>query len=475
MKRIHAHPIMILGNLWRVLYLIIIPVIRGFIAALRNGLAGWAAGAWMDLLVVLVMIAIAVTRWWHVELTWDHSALHLRQGVFFTRHSLVPWDRIVTLSETRPYYLRPVGASRVRVDTIGGGNRDADFAVLLSHRNASTLMERGHSGGDVWGEYRPATGAILALSLFNSNSLAGIVFIAAFISQSGRLLGVEFSRRLIDTFEEAARIWAFGIPPAAAAIAYALLIGWAVGFVLSFFRYKNIIISHRGEHFHIWGGMLSKREYLVRYDEINFIDVRQTLLSKIIGLFSLYVSAVGYGKQKEDITCLIPTEGKDTFQKSCASLFPALEPSPRMLAAQREGIFRFIGQPLAACFGVPAVTALVIWRVEGWTSFALFTGIMALVPSLFFLVIRILEYRTSGIALKNDVYTLRYSKGFTLHTAVFSRDKLVQLELSQSIFQRRGSCCDVLFRTRGEGKVIHRCRSIRLEDAKKLFASQAQL
>ena len=183
-----AHPITILGNLWRVLYLIIIPVLRGFFAALGNDLTGWLAGTWADVLILLLMVGIAVLRWWWVTCRWDEDILYIHSGVLFQSETLIPWRNIVTLSVTYPFYLQPFRAVRLRVDTMGGSRANADLTIILSPQNARTLLERGR--GREEGEHRPKgagvytphTSSILALSLLNSNSLAGIVFIAAFIS-----------------------------------------------------------------------------------------------------------------------------------------------------------------------------------------------------------------------------------------------------------------------------------------------------
>ena len=51
-----AHPIMVLEHLSRFLYLLLLPLLRGVAAGLRNGLAGWLAGAWFDLLVLLLIV-----------------------------------------------------------------------------------------------------------------------------------------------------------------------------------------------------------------------------------------------------------------------------------------------------------------------------------------------------------------------------------------------------------------------------------
>ena len=470
-----AHPITILGNLWRVLYLIIIPVLRGFFAALGNDLTGWLAGTWADVLILLLMVGIAVLRWWRVTCRWNQDTLYISSGVLLQSDTLIPWRNIVTLSVTHSFYLQPFRAVRMRVDTMGGSRSNADFTIILSPKNARILLEYSRGRGNDClpkgaGVYTPRTSSILALSLLNSNSLAGIVFIAAFISQSGRLLGVEFSRMLIDTFEETARALAFGIPPAAAALAYLLLGGWTVSFIRTFLQYKNMQVSREGDNLHIVGGTVTSREYLVKYAEVNFIDIRQSLTTKVMGLYSLYISAVGYGKQKEDITCLVPTEGETKFRQNRTLLFPALSPAPRSLPASMRGVMRFAAQPLCLCLGVPLITGLLIRLMEGWTAFALFVGSMAMVPCVVFLLARIFDYRTGGLARRGDVFTLRYSKGFYLHTVVVNRDKIVQVELRQGPFQRFGSTCDVVVRTRGEGRIQHRCRALDLKKAEKLFA-----
>ncbi|MGI6402711.1 MAG: PH domain-containing protein [Oscillospiraceae bacterium] len=471
-----AHPITILGNLWRVVYLIIIPLLRGFFAALGDNLTGWLAGAWADVMILLLMVGIAVLRWWKVTYRLEGDTLSICSGVVFQRETLIPWRKIVTISVMHPFYLHPFRAVRLRVDTMGGSRSNADFTVILSPNNAAALLQWGKNrkgqGGlpRGTGAYTPRTSSILALSLLNSNSLAGIVFISALISQSGRLLGVEFSRLLIDTFEETARTLAFGIPPAAAALAYLLLGGWVVSFIHTFLRYKNMQVSRQGDHLHIVGGTITSREYLVKYGEVNFIDIRQSLTTKVMGLYSLYISAVGYGKQKEDITCLVPTEGEIRFRKHRTLLFPALTPAARSLPASKRGILRFLAQPLCLCLGVPTITGVLIWLMEGWTAFALFVGSMAMVPCVVFLLARIFDYRTGGLARQGEVFTLRYSKGFYLHTVVVQRDKMVQVELRQGFFQRFGGTCDVLVRTRGEGRILHRCRALDRKKAEKLFA-----
>lgn len=470
-EQLHAHPLTILANLWRVFYLVIIPVIRGFLVALQGDLAHWAQGAWIDILVFLAMIAIAVWRWWVIRYTFDDREIAWTMGWLVRKKNRVAWEKITTVSVVESFYLRPFQAARVRADTIGGSAGRADFTVLLWKKQAMRLLTRARARGGVREprEYTPQTGSILALSLLTSNSLGGILFISTFVSQSGRLLGNEFSDLLVGTFERAARILAFGLPPAAAALAYLLLGGWLVGFLLTFFRYKNFTVSRGKTALNVSGGLLSAREYCINYHDINYIDIRQSMITKVLKLYSLYISAVGYGKLKDDINCIIPTENRKVFTLNRERLFPAFAPCERQVAPKMTGIFRFIGAPLALCAALSLAMALLLLLFPGWRGFILFVGLMSMVPTVFLLVIRAMEFATSGIAKSGKYYTVRYSKGFYLHTVIIPETSIVGIELRQSPVQRLTPNCDVIITTRSETQAAHRCRNLNREAAAKLL------
>lgn len=467
-----AHPVTIFFNLGRVLYLIIIPVLRGFVTALQGGFAKWLSGAWADISIFVLMLAMAVAAWLIVGFRFDDEEINVRSGFFMLRHTHIPWKNVTTISIVESVYLRPFGAVRLRADTLGGSFNNADFSVLLSRRKAQALIEnrKAFAGKPLGRIYQPSTGSIVALSLLTSNSFGGILFIATFISQSGKLLGAEFSEMLIGTFEEASRNLAFGIPPAAAAIGYALLVGWFIGFLLTFFRYKNFTLTRQKDNLNIKGGLFTHRDYLIRYADVNFITIRQSVLTKILKLYSLYISAVGYGKQKDDISCIIPTEREPAFHESCARVFPRLAPSARQYHAVFRGIMRFLGQPLSFCAGVVLAIALFTWRFPSWNSFILFVGLMLLVPALLFLSVRVLEYKTGGFSSSDGVYTIRYSKGFNLQTVVIPVENVVQVELRQGFIQKFGPYCDLIVSAKAEGHSRHFCRNVNKAEMMRIFS-----
>lgn len=468
---VRAHPVTIVFNLGRVLYLIIIPVLRGFVTALQGGFAKWLSGAWMDVLVFLFMVGVAALYWAAVKLDFNGERLYIRYGLVNIRETSISWDNVTTVSLLEPFYLRPLRAVRFRADTLGGSFRKSDFTIILSEKHAHAITaSRNPLAGKLLGQvYQPSTASIIYLSLLTSNSFGGIIFISAFISQSGKILGGEFSGRIIGTFEQVSRALAFGLPPAAAAIGYALLAGWFIGFLLTFVRYKNFTLTRHENVLAISGGIFTRRGYDILYRDINFIDIRQSIVTKLLRLSSLYLSAVGYGKQKDDISCIIPTANEEIFERGRHNIFPAFIPAPRTYAPTSRGIMRFLGQPLSGLAGIGLSLFIFLRIFPEWGGFIRFVGIMAFVPAALFLVIRFIEYKTGGLAFDGCNYTMRYSSGLTLHTVVIPKDKIVRVELNQGFMQKFGPYCDLVVGTKAEGRFLHRCRSLLKSDLAELF------
>ena len=80
---VRTHPISIAAFLYRFLFLLLIPVGRGFITALTGGLLAWLRGAWIDLIVVAVILALAYAKWDQFKYHMDSSGIYFTIGIFF--------------------------------------------------------------------------------------------------------------------------------------------------------------------------------------------------------------------------------------------------------------------------------------------------------------------------------------------------------------------------------------------------------
>ena len=487
---VRTHPISIAAFLYRFLFLLLIPVGRGFITALTGGLLAWLRGAWIDLIVVAVILALAYAKWDQFKYHMDSSGIYFTIGIFFKRNSFIPMQKISTFSILRPFWFKPFHLVKVRIDTIAGDPGKADLSLYLRADEAGRLMrlhgaahEQQASPG-ISAEYRPPVLGVVFLSLFTSNSVLGIVFVATFISQAGQILGEQLSELLFATFQELARqiaislplltagFLAIRLPPIAAGVAIALLGGWLVAFLLNLLQTKNLRVQRKNDRLRISGGILVEKDYSLRTGDISFVDIRQSLVTRTLRLYSVFVNAIGIGKDKSDIAAIIPFSTKSRAMRQLGLLLPEYCSTPRQLRPNGGAIFKFIIDPLWPCLLIPAATFLGIWLLPNWAEILRFAGFMLSLPAFWFLGVRLMDFFSSGVSRSGKHYTLRYSNLYYLHTVVFSYDKIALVNIRQSILQRGDNKCDLVVSTRAEGRMRHHIRNIGWDETVALFEAQ---
>ena len=475
MEKHWCHPVFILHSMGRYLYLLLIPLVRGFLSSLQGGITAWLSGAWFDILVVLFIVAIGVLVWRSVMYSYDASGVTIHSGLFIRRQTFLPASRLSTLSVTRPYWLKPVGAVVLRADTLAGGKRTADLSLILRRADAqqmfSLLRQDAPSSTFTIREYVPRQLYVTALSAILSNSFAGVVFMATLISTSGQILGKEIQDRIVGTFEQVAKDFAFGIPPFAAAVTYVILGGWLVAFILNLIRHKNFYVRRFNNNLYIHSGIFTNRSYSLDMKSVNYLEIRQSVLTKILGLHTAFLHCAGFGKDKTDVSAVIPAVTRREFRRTLEMLLPEFTISPRQAKPNLGSIFKFIIDPFWPCLLLPLATWWLCRLYPDWDSLIGFIGLMVSLPAYWWMILRIADFSTSGIGFDGSCYTLRYSTGFYLHTVVIPKDKIVSLRVRQSILQRPDDRCDVIIHTRAEGWQRHHCKNLLRQEVVELFGT----
>lgn len=461
---LHSHPFLILHNLKGFVYMLIIPLVRGFVTAFGGGLSAWLDSAWVDLLVLCFILAGSFLQWYFCRYRFGREGLHAATGLVVRRSYFIPLSQVATLSAVRSFYMRPFGAVNLRVDTLAGSKKRSDFSLFVSNAEAQRILglhlHRENSHLALTRQYRPRSLYVAALAAFSSSSFAGVLFLSTLVSQTGKLLGNEFSERIYGTFERVTQLLAFGLPPAAAAIGYLLLFGWLCAFAVNFIRHKNLCLRRQGDALYISGGIFTIREYAVSIPKINFLDIRQSVLSFLLRFCSVHIHAVGYSKHSDDVSGVVPAVHRRDVQKTLHLFFPEFIPDARQLRHNWGALFKFIGDPSWGCVLIPAGTLLLRFLLPDWGDFIGWVGFMLCFPAYWFLTVRLIDYFTSGIARVGDRFTLRYSSGYYLHTVVLHRDKIAWVCLRQSPIQYFDKKCDLLVFSFSEGERRHHIRNL---------------
>lgn len=461
---VHSHPLAIAAFLYRFLFLLILPLMRGFLSALSGGFIAWFSGAWFDLFIVGLIFTLGYQKWNCFKYHMDNSGIYFTSGIFIKEQAFIPMSRICTLSTLRPFWLHPFRAVKLRVDTIAKDTKKADLELYIREADAQRLMALRRQSPTLWQgvscEFRPGMRSVVFLSLFTSNSFIGILFIATFISQTGQILGDELSALLLTTFEEISRQVAFGLPPIAAGAALVLLGGWLAAFLYNLLQTKNLCTSRTADTLQISGGVIVAKEYLVNTRDISYVDIRQSLFTRVLRLYSVFIHAIGFRKDKSDIAAIVPFSAKKKTMRQLDLLLPEYCMTPRTLKPNAGAIFKFILEPLWPCLLIPAATIVIPWLLPAWTLIIRFAGFMLCFPAYWFLGVRLMDFFSSGVSRKGEYFTLRYSKWYYLHTVVFPYDKIALINIRQSILQRGDKKCDLVVSSRAEGRATHHIRNL---------------
>lgn len=468
------HPVFVLEGIYKFIPLLIFPLFRGFFSALRGGFYEWFGGAWVDISVVLVIVTLAILRWKLTTYAFDGENVKIKGGLVKYREKSVPIDKICSVTCETPWFFRPFSATRIRIDTMAGTERMADISLILSTSTAlditSVISRKINANKTAMRKtFSPRFLYIMIVSAFLSDSFAGAGFAATLVSRAGALVGEELENRVIDTLGDIARLVSFGIPPTLSVIAIVILSGWLVGFVQNLIRHQGLTLCRNNNTLVVKGGKITPRTTMIRVSDINFINIKQGLFTKILGVYTVFGHCVGVGKKKEDITTITPAGNRKEIDDSFSILFPEFERGKISLRPNFFALFRFVADPLWFCIGVPATTWILTRCVPNWNELLFFVGFMACILAYWWLLIRIVDFATSGIGANAKSVTIKYSRFLQFITAVIPWDKIASVKLRQSPFQRLDGKCDVFVYTKGEKTYRHRVRNVDVEMARKIL------
>ena len=486
-KRFRSHPLYIVSILWKYLFILLVPVIRRLYYviinsfSLENGfqfavnISNWAKGAWMDIVFLLAFLSLGVLLWLSFTIEVSEEGLLIKRGVLKREVRFLPVSRYNCLSMVSPMSVRLFGGVYLRVDTPGGGLKQADLLMLLRTKDCrqiikllqlpDSLEQPAHTRS-----YTPKNRYVFVLAMVTSNSFAGVLLISTFVTQAGNILGEQFSEMLYGTFENVTRTLAFGVPPAAFALACILFFGYLCAFVVSLSRHANFHVIRRKNLLEVRAGLLTKRSYRIAADKIAYLDIRRSLLTCLLGVYSIFLSTVGYGKFKDDVSALIPCVRKKQLERSLQLLLPEYHLSQRTAKPNRlRSAGRYIWRSAALLGLVWAGRWLLLGLFPNWEQLIRWVSFMATFPLVWLLVVKVIDLFTAGVSYERGCYTLRYSKGFSLHQVIIRPERIVKLKVSQSIFQKRKGRCDLRLFSYGEGRKIHHIRDLEQKQVEQLF------
>lgn len=473
----HEHPLKIIKNAAKNIWLLVFPLLRGIRTFNLdfNAFYTWIKGTWFDILVILFIIGFGYFRWLFTWFRFEKNNVCLISGIFVNREINIPYKNISAVTAEHSFYLRPFKAARVSVDTCAGAFGTSDMSLLIRREDLKKLRRKlpeVHTEGKKTFEFKPKWFTIVFFSFVFSSSLSGIVYLSAFLFQSGRIMKELLETELVEFIKLANGVsakLALKIPPAAIILGFLVIITWLFSFAANILRYAGFIMKKDKNILRIKMGILTKRIFHIVPNKINYVDLRQSLIMKLFITSTVNISCSGYGNQKNELPVLLPILTRQQANRALDLLDFKKYITGRKIKVSKLAFITYTGIPVVFILLIPVFAALLAWLFPTVYDIIIFISIMAEIPFVWLFIIKIIALYTSGITIEDDFCCIRYSRFYAFHTILADKDKLVKIQLIQNPFDKKLGRCRLDFYFNTEVPKNNKVKGIRIQDAKRIL------
>lgn len=484
-------------------------------------------------IVALSVVSSVIT--WRTR-TWEltDAGIMLRSGLVTSKQLQVPYEHIHTVNMSSNLVERVLGLMTLDLDT-GAASSEGEATRIrglqagmaealreeLFRRKAAMLADQGldarAAAADASAEaddgasptapapspdacYTLTTAQLVFAALTEARVVAQAVAFLILIVQGINLLQESALVNLSDVAGDIAVLpVALLVGAVALLLALALVVGFAVSFVMSLIGFAGYRAERAGGRISVERGLLSRTSHTVALERIQSISIRQGIIRQLIGYAEVRASVVGaIGSSDETSTAdgvvlhpFIRLTEVDAFLASIAPDFSVVKTGrvcfdssseeleeiglvrlPR--AAARRLAFRTAMKSLAlavALAGAGVFLAHVLLAGESWSMVRLTIGALLVVMGVAvvarMILSAVLRYRDSRIG-HDRARLVMVVGGVKRRTEVVLRARLQHATASASPFQRRVQVATFMTRTAATGDLV--LRDVSAADADALLA-----
>lgn len=484
-------------------------------------------------IVALSVVSSVIT--WRTR-TWEltDAGIMLRSGLVTSKQLQVPYEHIHTVNMSSNLVERVLGLMTLDLDT-GAASSEGEATRIrglqagmaealreeLFRRKAAMLADQGldarAAAADASAEaddgasptapapspdacYTLTTAQLVFAALTEARVVAQAAAFLILIVQGINLLQESALVNLSDVAGDIAVLpVALLVGAVALLLALALVVGFAVSFVMSLIGFAGYRAERAGGRISVERGLLSRTSHTVALERIQSISIRQGIIRQLIGYAEVRASVVGaIGSSDETSTAdgvvlhpFIRLTEVDAFLASIAPDFSVVKTGrvcfdssseefeeiglvrlPR--AAARRLAFRTAMKSLAlavALAGAGVFLAHVLLAGESWSMVRLTIGALLVVMGIAvvarMILSAVLRYRDSRIG-HDRARLVMVVGGVKRRTEVVLRARLQHATASASPFQRRVQVATFMTRTAATGDLV--LRDVSAADADALLA-----
>lgn len=446
--RSRQHPIKILGYTTRSFWLILIPLTRDLVAS-RYDIASWLYGSWLSILTISVIFLYAFFRWYLITYRIDDDCIVCRNGMFGLFETKLYFCTVTSVSSAQSIISRLFRASNVYICCSGKGSRAAlrltmkrsDMARLFS-----LLGDDGNEQGSPLFCFKPKRSHLVIFSLLFSSSLSGLILLATFLFQSGKLIGARLERDIklgLIELSDNAKTLADNFSEISTALVVCFFSLFSISFFVNLIRHASFTVTRKADKLFITSGLVTRRFHILRSHAVIYSDAQQNLLMKLFGICSVRIFCAGYGIKNRELNVLVPITTLDRVRSSLRLLLPRhLSVSPSVRAIRRN-FFSYVWLPVLA-ETIILTSGFILVRLSIFVADAvkLFV-IFSQIPVIWLFAAKLVSLFKTAIGCKDGMLRLDMCRLYRFHRVTISAENISCIVIKQSPFQRGKNRCNL--------------------------------
>ena len=462
-----THPYTIFMNLKISVILLLLPVLRQLIHSPQN-IFEIIRTLSLNTIYAIGVLSYAVYSYRRYMYRLLPYGIEVKSGLFIQKFFTLPYNKIQTVNIYKSALSSLLGAAKISIDSPGGTSRRYDISAFFSHHYTEILTELLNSGKKKKAVYRSDNSSILLMCAFWSNPTTGLLLAAPFISRLGTAAGNEIRHILYHSMDIFWEKLAVQISPVTASVANMLIIGWVIAVVIEFLRYGRFSAARIGKYIVVSRGIFNRNITYTRADRIAAVTVNQSLLMRILGLYSAGIFTIGAGKLKGDKSLIIAAEKKKELHRHLKQMVRISPDEKKIVRPAGSALFSYVMLPFLITLLIMSILVTVDYFSvidEIFKVIMLFT----LIPLVWWIMFRIYAHRHSHLALNSRQLIVSSYRKLTVQKYIIPFEQLQYISIIQNPMQRLAHTCTVKVYLYYEKRAFHTIKNLPLSETTDLL------
>jgi len=400
----------------------------------------------VGLSVALILLIISYIEWRKTTYSLDHEMIILQKNILSKNGISVPLNKITTMDHSQNLLLKAIGVLRLKIDT-AAGNKTSEIVLYLNEKKAHELMDCIYSNQsfgektvefEAQGEKRKKItvpfGQLLSYGILRSNLalvLGAYFSIWAFLDDFLQIFHMDMS--FIDEYANNNHITENNMVNTILFITLLVMITFILSKLISIgytvIKYLGFEIERSQGKLLIQYGVLNQKKYSFDIAKINVLLIKQSFIMQLLGLYTIHISAIGYGDEAKEESLLYPVCKKHQIQDIIELILPEYTFDQEIKRTPRRAISMFFMAPILIILIITMTITLTL--PYGGFSFVLLP--LAIIDCY-------LSQKNTGIGFSENLIFASCG-GYNKQMSIV-RDEMIQaIDYKSHFFQRRKNLC----------------------------------